>query len=187
VTTPVLIAGQAAGSAIAVTFAVRHPDLVSGLVLCPPALSVTPDRRKYLADRSERARRDGMEAIVDQTLDASYPRSVIRDQDWYRAYRQQFLRNDALSYALGNGALAESTADRLATSVTCPCLLLAGTHDVLRPPDYVRAIARNFSNAFVDELNSAHIMSQQAPLELTDRIVRFRDDIMRNLSPAARG
>ncbi len=69
---PFLIVGAAAGSAVAVTFAARHPAAVSGLILCPPALNVTADRRRYLSERSELAAREGMTAIVDQTLDKSF-------------------------------------------------------------------------------------------------------------------
>jgi 3-oxoadipate enol-lactonase len=173
---PFLIVGAAAGSAVAVIYAVRHPVEVSGLILCPPALSVTAERRRYLNERSALAAREGMQAIVDQTLEKSFPPSVIRDRARYQAYRARFLENDPVSYALANQALVESTADALASSVRCPSLLLAGKHDSLRPPDHVRGVAAAFSDATMDELDSAHIMSQQAPVELARRIIRFRDE-----------
>jgi 3-oxoadipate enol-lactonase len=173
---PFLIVGAAAGSAVAVIYAARHQAEVSGLILCPPALSVTPARRRYLNERSAMAARAGMQAIVDQTLEKSFPPSVIRDRDRYQAYRARFLENDPVSYALANHALAESAADTLASAVRCPSLLLAGKHDSLRPPDHVREVAAGFPNASVEELDSAHIMSQQAPVELARRIIRFRDE-----------
>ena len=49
---PFLIVGAAAGSAVAVNIAARHPADVSGVILCPPALTVAPDRRRYLTERS---------------------------------------------------------------------------------------------------------------------------------------
>jgi 3-oxoadipate enol-lactonase len=175
-TSPFLIVGAAAGSAVAVTYAARHPADTSGLVLCAPALSVTPERRRYLTERSELAAQHGMQAIVDQTIEKSFPRVVIREMAPYQTYRARFLENDPVSYGLANRALAESTADTLASSVGCPILLLAGTHDSLRPPDHVRAVASSFPHAQVEELDSAHIISQQAPVELARRIIRFRDE-----------
>jgi 3-oxoadipate enol-lactonase len=177
-TPPFLIAGAAAGSAVAVIFAARHPAEVVGLILCPPALSVTSDRRRYLTERSELAAREGMRAIVDQTLDKSFPPVVIRDADRYRIYRERFLKNDSVSYGFANLALAESTADTFAQFVTCPVLLLAGKHDPLRPLDHVNGVAVRFPNARVEELDSAHIMSQQSPVELARRVTKFRDEVI---------
>lgn len=176
---PRLIVGAAAGAAVAVTFAARHPSELAGLVLCAPALSVTPERQRYLAERTELAAREGMRAIVDQTLEKSFPPAAIHDAARYEAYRERFLHNDPISYGLANRALAESRADLLASSVSCPCLLLAGTHDSLRPLAHVQTVAASFSDATVEEIDSAHIMSEQAPEQLVQRILHFRDDVIR--------
>ncbi|MGH9200275.1 MAG: alpha/beta fold hydrolase [Vicinamibacterales bacterium] len=184
---PYLIVGAAAGAAVAVIYAAHHPIAVKGLILCAPALSVTADRRRYLMERSELAARDGMRAIVDQTLEQSFPRLVIHDQARFQRYRERFLKTDPASYGLANRALAESTADRWASAVTCSCLLLAGTHDTLRPLDHVRVVAASFPNAQVEALDSAHIMSQQAPVELARRILRFRDEVILGGRPAEHG
>ncbi len=173
--TPLLIAGAAAGSAVAVVYAARHATKVSGLILCPPALSVTPDRRQYLTQRSAQAASEGMHAIIDQTLAQSFPPAVIRDLERYRVYRERFLANDPVSYGFANRALAESTADTYAASVVCPVLLLAGRHDPLRPLAHVSSVAASFPNARVAELDSAHIMSQQSPVDLARAILEFRD------------
>jgi 3-oxoadipate enol-lactonase len=184
---PFLFVGAAGGSAVAVTFAAHHQAIVKGLVLCAPALSVTTERRRYLQERSDLAAREGMRAIVDQTLEKSFPSVVIQDPARYQAYRDRFLKNDPVSYGFANRALAESTADRLASSVTCPCLLLAGRHDTLRPLDHVQTVAASFPNALVEELDSAHVMSEQAPAELARRILQFRDDIALRGRPPEHG
>ncbi len=175
-TPPFLIVGAAGGSAVAVTFAARHPEVVSGLILCPPALSVTPERSRYLNERSKLASREGMKAVVDQALEKSFPPSVIRNRDQYQTYRAHFLENDPVSYTLANRALCESTADELAASLRCPSLLLAGKHDSLRPLDHVRAVAATLPGASVEVMDAAHLVSQQAPEELARHIKRFHDD-----------
>ncbi len=77
---PVCLAGVAAGAAIAVVHALNDPAAVHGLALCSPALTVAEDRVRYLVDRSERAMREGMAAIVDASLARSFPPVVRRDR-----------------------------------------------------------------------------------------------------------
>jgi pimeloyl-ACP methyl ester carboxylesterase len=53
---------------------------------------------------------------------------------------------------------------------------LAGKHDSLRPLDHVRAVAATLPSATVKVMDTAHLMSQQAPEELARHIKRFHDD-----------
>ena len=172
-TPPLYLAGAAMGAAIAVAYAARHPDRVAGLILCAPALGVDADRRQYLIDRSLRAAHGGMRAVADDTLDRSYPPVVRRDPATYDTYRARFLANDPVSYGLANRAFADSTVAADAPSVTCPCLLLAGEYDGLRPAAQVRALAASIPHAGFELLDSGHLMSVQAPAALAARILRF--------------
>jgi len=177
---PVWVAGVAAGTAVAVAFAAKAHSGAAALVLCAPALSVEPDRRRYLAERSELAAREGMRAVIDATLERSFPEVVIRDRSLYENYRARFLANDPVAYGFANRALAESTVDTLVPMVACPCLLLAGAHDGLRPIAQVRALAARFPHASVEVLDSGHIMNVQAPADLAAQILRFRTAVVAN-------
>ena len=172
-TPPYVVAGVAYGAAIALAFASRHPDLASAAILCAPAMGVDAERRRYLADRSALAAREGMRAVVDDTLARSYPEIVIRDRAVYEAYRGRFLANDPVSYGLANGALASANLETAIGAVRCRCLLLAGRHDGLRPPDRVRALADRLHAARVAVLDSGHLMSVQCPDPLADEMLAF--------------
>jgi 3-oxoadipate enol-lactonase len=176
---PVCVAGVAAGAAVAVGFALDQPAQASALILCPPALGVDADRRRYLDDRAERAAREGMRAVVDETLARSFPDVVIRDRVVYEAYRARFLANDPVCYGLSGRALAEAHVEPLVESLDCRCLLLAGAHDSLRPIDQVRALAGRVRHAQFEVLESGHLMPVQAPDALADRMLRFLAEVER--------
>ncbi|MCP3473997.1 alpha/beta hydrolase [Bradyrhizobium sp. CCGUVB1N3] len=170
---PVHVAGVAAGAALAVSFALRCPQLVRSLALCAPALNVDEERVRYLAQRSELVMRDGMRAVADDTLDRSYPPIVRRDAAAYLSYRGRFLGNDPVGYARNNLAFAQvHLLDRL-KELASPCLVLAGAHDLLRPPDKVGVIAQMIPRADYAIADSGHLMPVQAPGEMARHLLDF--------------
>jgi len=170
---PYCFASVAAGAAIALDFNRRYPGQIAAAVLCSPAISVNPERKQYLLDRAELAAREGMRAIVDASLSRSFPDVVIRDRKVYEDYRGRFLANDPVSYCLLNRAFAESDLGPTIASLCCPCLLLAGRHDLLRPPPEVEALAARLPQARFEAIESGHVMPVQATEVLADRMLHF--------------
>jgi len=170
---PYRLVGIAAGAAVAAGFALAWPDRVVGLGLCAPALTVAADRRAYLTARSDQAVGAGMRAIVDATLDRSYPEHLRTAASPYAAYRARFLANDPVGYAHANRALADAAIDAELGLLAVPSLVLAGRHDLLRPPDMVGAIAARLPDAQFAIVESGHLMAVQAPVELAARLTRF--------------
>jgi 3-oxoadipate enol-lactonase len=170
---PVHVAGVAAGAAIAVSFALRYSDRVSSLALCAPALGVDEDRIQYLSRRSELCMRDGMRAVAADTLDRSYPKAMRRDHVAYLSYLGRFLANDPVGYAHNNRAFAKVNLFGRLSDLPHRCLLLAGAHDPLRPPDQVAALARLLPHAELATVASGHLMPVQAPAEMARRLTAF--------------
>jgi 3-oxoadipate enol-lactonase len=170
---PFHVVGLAAGAAIAVLFALKHQGEVNSLALCAPALSVDPARREYLARRSQTVMQQGMLAVADETLQRSFPLEVRRDRAAYEKYRAQFLANDPAGYAHANMAFAEVQVLDVLGKLEVPCLLLAGIHDSLRPPDQVKALAAKLRHGEFALVDSGHIMPVQAASELAGKLVAF--------------
>ena len=155
-------------------FAHRHPKDVAALALCAPALSVSADRKGYLAGRTELAIRDGMRAIESDTLTRSYPaRYRERDPARFAAYRALFLANDPVGYGHINMAFANSDVSEAIASLRAPCLLLGGEHDALRPPDQVRAMLADIAHAQYAIIDAGHIMPLQAPAAMAAALRGF--------------
>ena len=160
---PVALAGIAVGAAIAVHFAVRHPDRVSALVLHGPAVGVAADRRHATLERAAAVQAGGMRSVVEASLAASYPPVVRHDPAVFTAFRARWLGNDPESFAAINRMLAAENIENELSGIACPALFTAGRHDGLRPPSIIEPMARQVPGARFLELNSGHFASVQTP------------------------
>jgi 3-oxoadipate enol-lactonase len=170
---PYYVAGIASGAAIAAALALRHPREIAALALCAPSLGTDPGRRHYLLERSETAKREGMRAIVDMVFERTYPRHDRGDPELYAEHRGRFLAIDPVCYAQANRMLAEVALEPSLQQIECPCLLLAGRHDQMRPPDQVQRYAGLFARAELAVIDSGHIMVLQAPDAVAAAVRRF--------------
>lgn len=167
------LAGTAIGSGIGIRFAAANPSRVKSLVLAAPVMGVVPHRKVYLRDRAALVAKEGMQAVVDDTLSRSYPPVVIRDKAMYDAYRARFLANDPESYAALNRAFIDFDAVPDLGKLQCPVLVIAGEHDGLRTPEEAERVAAQIKGATLVVIDAAHIAPTQAPAELTHEMLRF--------------
>lgn len=171
---PCWLIAAAAGAAIAVSFAARFPGDVAGIVMCAPALDVDPARRHYLHERAELATREGMAAIVDATLDNSWPPVLRSDVPAFNRYRARFVANDPTGYAFASHALSGIDLSAAREALACPCLVLAGEHDLQRPPGRLASQAASMAQSSFEVVPSAgHLMAVQQPAEVAKRIGAF--------------
>jgi 3-oxoadipate enol-lactonase len=170
---PYCVAGIASGAAIAAALALRHPSEVAALALCAPSLGTDPGRRHYLLERSETAKREGMRAIVDLVFERTYPKHDRGDPEVYAEHRARFLAIDPVCYAHANRMLAEVALEPALREIACPCLLIAGRHDEMRPPVQVERHAGMLANAELAIVDSGHIMVVQAPDAVAAAMRRF--------------
>lgn len=168
---PCLLVGAAAGCATALAYAAREPGKVAGLLLCAPALGADADRKAYLAERSQRAIDLGMRAVVDGALANSYPPSLRGDGTVFDDYKARMSCCDPVGYALANQALADTDLGAVLGRVSCPCVMLAGRHDPLRPLAYAQRIADAMTQARVIEIESGHLMPLQAPAAIAAQML----------------
>jgi 3-oxoadipate enol-lactonase len=163
ITGPVALAGIAVGAAIAVHFAVRHPDRAAALVLHGPAVGVTADRRQGTLDRAAAVEAGGMRGVAEASLGASYPAVVRHDAAAFAAFRARWLGNDPESFAAINRMLANESIEHELAALACPALLTAGRHDGLRPPSVIEPMSRLVPHGTFLELNTGHFAPVQTP------------------------
>jgi 3-oxoadipate enol-lactonase len=172
VTGPAHLCGMAVGGALVVRFAARHPALTASLAAMGPALGVAADRRDAVLARADRIERGGMSAISVEELGLTYPES-LRDPLHFPIYRARWLGNDPESYAATYRMLAGLHVDADLGSIVCPCLLLAGALDPLRPPALIGPLADKMVNARFEAVEAGHVMAFQKPGLVHEALVRF--------------
>ena len=87
--------------------------------------------------------------------------------------RARLLANDPVCYAAANRALLDAHLDEAIAGLRCRCLVLAGAHDGLRPPEDVAALARRLPGAEFAVLDTAHVMPVQAPELFAEHLLEF--------------
>lgn len=173
ITQKVALAGCAVGAGITLALALRHAARIAGVVAMGPATGVTPDRREATLARAASVEQLGMRGIVEQSFAASYPPVVRHDAEQFRKFRARWLANDPESFAAINRMLAESPLTGQLPGVVCPVLLLAGTHDPLRPPSAIEPLAARLPNARFTALETGHFMAVQTPGIVAETIAGF--------------
>ncbi len=173
ITGKVALAGCAVGAGIVLHFAARFPASVSALVAMAPATGVAPDRRAATLARADSMERLGPRGLVEDSFAASYPPEVRQDAEQYRRFRARWLANDPESFAAISRMLADATVTQELPQIACPVLLLAGTHDRLRPPSLVEPLARSMPNARFQALETGHFMAVQTPGIVANAMQQF--------------
>ncbi len=173
ITGKVALAGCAVGAGIALNFALRHPKRTKAAVAMAPATGVTPERRTATLARAEAIETVGPRGLVDQSFAGSYPPAVRHDPEQFRKFRARWLANDPESFAAVNRMLADATLTEQLPLITCPVLLIAGTHDSLRPPSLIEPLAAKMRNAQFQALETSHFMAVQTPRIVAEAIGAF--------------
>jgi pimeloyl-ACP methyl ester carboxylesterase len=159
---PAHVCGMAVGGAIATHFAARYPALTASLAAMGPALGVSAERRHSVQARADRIERDGILAISVEELGLTYPEQ-LRDAVHFHSYRARWLGNDPRSYAATYRMLAALEMESELAAIRCPCLVLAGALDPLRPPALIEPVARRIAGARFMPIQSGHVMAAQTP------------------------
>jgi 3-oxoadipate enol-lactonase len=175
---PVTLAGCAVGAGIVIRFALDYPERAASLILLNPAIDTTPDSGGRLVERSQVMAREGMRSIEAGSLDTGYPEFLrARDPEHYRSFRARWLANDPRSLGAMFRMLARTNLFPELSAIRIPVLALAGRHDPLRPPAYVRSVVAPMARHEFAEIDAAHHVPDQAPEIVREAIAAFLDRV----------
>ena len=170
---PVAVAGCAVGGGVALDFAARYPERAAAVVAMPPAIGIDPKRREAILDLIDRWEHGEMRDFVELAVTGSFPPALGCDEAVYQNYRGRWLGNDPTSLAHQYRILVLDDLQGRLGDISCPVLLVGGTHDAARPPAQVARIAEGLATASFKEITSGHFMAAQAPEEVAALLVDF--------------
>jgi 3-oxoadipate enol-lactonase len=181
---PVVFVGLSMGGMVGQGLAVRHPELVNGLVLANTSAQYPEAAKAVWAGRIATVEAQGLEAVVDATMErwfcvawrAAHPESVA-------GFRAMVLRTAAAGYVASCHAVANVDWLRRLGEVTCPTLIIAGEHDMGAPVAMSQAMAERIAGAELVVLaNAAHISVAEQPAAFAAHLGRF----LKTVSPPMR-
>lgn len=172
---PVLFIGLSMGGMVGQGLAIRHPELVKGLVLANTT-SQYPDAAKTAwVQRIETVKAGGMAAVADMVVQR-YMHEDHRQAHPAQAdaLRSRLLRTSPQGYAGACAAvMSVDWLGRLA-EVKAPTLVIAGARDAGATPAMAQAIAEQVPGAQLEVLaDASHLSVQETPAEFNRLLQAF--------------
>jgi 3-oxoadipate enol-lactonase len=173
---PVLFVGISMGGMVAQGLAVRHPELLRGVVIAHSCARYPEDARAAWAQRIAAIEGSGLAAIAEATMERWFtPGFRVAHPEAVERARQTLLRTDPAGYiACARAVAAVDWLDRLA-QVTLPALVIAGTHDAGAPPAMSEAIAARIAGSEMRLVDSAHIGVIEQPQAFAQAVGAFAE------------
>jgi len=180
------VLGYSMGGRIALQFALRHPEMTSGLIFAnsgvlgsdvqptPEQLAQLVERRKQMVELFET--RD-IEAIADGMAERSFSPGM-RDEDpaLFQKYVDVKLRNDPAHYLAIMGAMVQAVTNPPdLTRLECPALIIAGERDGFMSLDEARSMERAIRDVTVTILPTGHAAALESPRAFNRAVLDFMD------------
>ena len=167
--------GLSMGAMVGQGLAIRHPELVSRLVLANTTSSYPEAAQAGWSQRIATMQSQGMAALAEMVVErylhldfrAAEPAAT-------QAIRSAILRNDPAGYAASCAAVAGvAWQDRL-SRIQCPTLVISGARDAGAPPAMGQAIAERIPGARTEIIAGAsHLSVLEMPAEFDALLKAF--------------
>ncbi|MBQ1764123.1 MAG: alpha/beta fold hydrolase [Aquincola sp.] len=172
---PVLFIGLSMGGMVGQGLAIRHPELVKGVVLANTT-SQYPDAAKTAwVQRIETVKAGGMAAVADMVVQR-YLHEDHRQAHpaQAEALRSRLLRTSAQGYAAACAAVMSVDWQARLGEVKAPTLVIAGARDAGATPAMAQAIAEQVPGAQLEVLaDASHLSVQETPAEFNRLLQAF--------------
>jgi 3-oxoadipate enol-lactonase len=160
-----IVLGNGYGGFVALQMAVRHPGIVTKLVLADCGAAFSEEGRQAFRNMAAASKAKGLQAITDVAMRRLFaPEFQAAHPDLMRDRREAFLRTDPDVFRAACDALAELDLRPQLAKVTVPVLVLVGEHDEATPPPMSHELAALLPNAHLEIIaGCAHVPQLQSP------------------------
>ena len=172
---PVIWIGLSMGGMVGQGLAIRHPELVRGLVIANSTARYPDAARPMWAERIARVEQGGLAAIADAVMERYFSAAFRAGQAGaVDACRLRLLRTDPAGYVAGCQAVSEVDWLDLLHEVRCPTLVIAGAEDVGAPVAMSEAMVARIAGAELVVIEGAsHLSVIEQPAAFQAEIERF--------------
>lgn len=171
--------GLSLGGMIGQILAAEHPQRVKGLVLCDTACRVDPELKPVWEERIQTARSQGMDALVQPTLERWLSHEFRRHEPEVTSQVEKMIRETPVAGFAGCcRAISEFDALPRLAKIEAPTLVLVGEDDPGTPVSEAETIAQHISGAELSVLKGArHLSNIEAYKEFNERVLSFLQGI----------
>lgn len=172
---PALVLGNGYGGFVALLMTIRHPALVSRLVLADSGAAFSEPGREAFRGMARGAAAKGLEAIADVAMRRLFaPDFHAANPDLVAERRAAFLTTDPAVITDACNALAALDLRAHLPGVRTPVLAVVGARDEATPPDMSRELVALLPDARLTVLDDlAHVPQLQAPDRFLAAVLPF--------------
>jgi 3-oxoadipate enol-lactonase len=166
-------AGLSMGGATALGLAQQHPDRLDRVIVCDSPCQSTPTSSQQWEERIAIAEKQGMEALVEPTIERWFPPEVLKANPPHLDKVREMIRSTPANGFIGcAAALADHNYAAAVATVKRPVLFLVGEKDAAAPP--MRKLNEALPGSRYVELPGAgHISNLDQPEAFTRAIADF--------------
>jgi 3-oxoadipate enol-lactonase len=168
------VVGLSMGGTTALGLARRRPGLVDRLVVCDTPAASSPASARQWAQRVALAERDGMAALVEETVGRWFPPEVLAANPPYvDRVRGMIKATPVAGFCGGAAALADVDYASDVHRVAAPTLFVVGSRDGVLG-EAMRGLHRSLpGSAFVELAGAGHLSHLDAPREFSAAVTDF--------------
>lgn len=174
-TGPVVWVGLSMGGMVGQGLAIRHPELVRGLVVANSTSAYPEAGRAMWRQRIAAVQAGGLAAIVDAVMQRYFHESFrINCADEVERMRKVVLKTDSAGYIACCEAIAGLDLHGDLSRIRCPALIIAGALDDGTPIAMSQAIVAGIAGAELHVIHeAAHLSAVEQPEVFAAQIRRF--------------
>lgn len=181
-----IICGLSVGGLIAQGLFHKRPELVRALILSDTAARIGSD--EMWNARIQSIEQNGIAALTDGVMEKWFTRDFRKDDNAeYFGYRNMFERTPEMGYVGTAISIRDCDFTAQAKDITVPTLMIVGEEDGATPPELVLKTARLIPDARYQPIpKCGHLPCIEKPVEMTDIIKAFVEDVVMHVPDATR-
>ena len=168
--------GLSMGGMVAQQLAIRHPELVTSIVVANSCSYFDESARGVWRSRIETVLEQGVPAIADAAMQRWFTPEFRQDTQGAKrvaALRAVLEATDAKAYAATCEAVSRIDFRLTNPRIACPALVIAGTRDEGAPLPMAEAICNSISGAELATIEAAHLSAVEKPVRFAGLVAAF--------------